>query len=52
MAQMISFCNTMLNSLARFLGSEPIIYVFGLICLLFIAKIVATLVFLPFGNRR
>ena len=30
----------MLEAVARFLGSEPIIYLFGLICLAFLVKVV------------
>lgn len=39
MDNMSSFFVTMLQSIADFLGSEPIIYIFGLVCLCIIVKV-------------
>ena len=38
MDSMLTFSVGMLNAVADFLGSEPIIYVFGLVCLLILIK--------------
>lgn len=40
---MIEFTSTVLNQLASFLGSEPIIYLFGCVCLCFVVKAVKML---------
>lgn len=40
MTQMTDFFATMLSLVADFLGSEPIIYLFGLACLVGICKVV------------
>lgn len=45
MTQMVDFSLTLLQGVATWLGSEPIIYLFGLICLLGICK--AIKIFLP-----
>ena len=39
MEAMITFSSGMLDAVARFLGSEPIIYLFGLVCLCFVVKV-------------
>ena len=44
MQSMISFSTYMLDALVDFLGSEPIFYVFGLVCFLFIVKAVKILI--------
>ena len=38
MENMIDFSIAMLESVAAFLGSEPIIYIFGLVCFVIIVK--------------
>lgn len=40
MEDMTAFFTAMLESVAAFLASEPIIYLFGLFCLAFVVKIV------------
>lgn len=40
MEAMIAYSVSMLEAVATFLGSEPIIYLFGLICLAGVAKVV------------
>lgn len=45
MTQMVDFSMAMLQGVATWLGSEPIIYLFGLICLLGLCK--AVKIFLP-----
>ena len=45
MESMIAFSVAMLEALASFLGSEPIIYLFGLICFVFVAKAVKIITF-------
>lgn len=40
MDNMIQFSTSMLNLLADFLAREPIIYLFGLICLCFVVKVI------------
>lgn len=45
MQQMVDFSLAMLQGVAVWLGSEPIIYLFGLICLLGLCK--AVKIFLP-----
>jgi len=44
MQNMISFSTAILNALVDFLGSEPIFYIFGLTCFLFIVKAVKILI--------
>jgi len=39
MRDMIDFSLAMMEGLADFLGSEPIFYLFGLVCFCFIVKI-------------
>lgn len=39
MENMTAFFVEMLNAVADFLGSEPIIYIFGLVCLVIIVKV-------------
>lgn len=39
MENMTTFFHEMLVSIAAFLGSEPIIYVFGLVCLCIVVKV-------------
>lgn len=43
MDSMIAFSAAMLGLLADFLASEPIIYLFGLVCFCFVVKVVKTL---------
>lgn len=43
MNAMIDFSIAMLGAVANFLGSEPIIYLFGLVCFCFIVKAFRTL---------
>lgn len=43
MQDMISFSTAMLTALADFLKSEPIIYLFGMILFVFVAKIIMIL---------
>lgn len=38
MSVMVDFTSTVLGQLANFLGSEPIIYLFGCVCLCFVVK--------------
>lgn len=40
MENMTVFFTAMLEAVAAFLASEPIIYLFGLVCLTFVVKIV------------
>ncbi len=39
MANMADFFSAFLTLTADFLGSEPIVYLFGLVCLIFIIKV-------------
>lgn len=39
MEDMIVFSTGMLNAVSTFLGSEPIIYIFGLVCLVVVVKV-------------
>ncbi len=39
MEAMITFSSGMLDAVAQFLGSEPIIYLFGLVCRCFVVKV-------------
>lgn len=43
MTQMVNFFTAMLSAVAAWLGSEPIIWLFGLTCLLGICKAVKIL---------
>lgn len=52
MNAMIDFSVAMLQALADFLGSEPIIYLFAMILLCFLCKAVVTLVFGISGLHR
>lgn len=38
MENMIEFCTQLLNAIVVFLGSEPIIYLFGLLCFVVLIK--------------
>lgn len=44
MAQMTDFFAAMLGLVADFLGSEPIIYLFGLACLVGVCKVVKIII--------
>ena len=44
MENMTAFFTAMLQAVAQFLGTEPIIYIFGLFCLAFGAKIVKDMI--------
>ena len=44
MDAMILYSSTMLSSIAFFLGSEPIIYIFALICLAAVVKVVKNII--------
>lgn len=44
MEHMTEFFSAMLNAVSLFLGSEPIIYLFGLICLTFVVKVVKDII--------
>lgn len=48
MSEMIAFSNAMLESLATFLNTPPIFYLFCLICFCFIAKFFKILI----GRRK
>lgn len=39
MENMTAFFADMLGAIASFLGSEPIIYIFGLVCLVIVVKV-------------
>ena len=39
MSDMMSFSVGLLEAVATFLGSEPIIYIFGLVCLVIVVKV-------------
>lgn len=39
MENMTAFFTVMLHAIADFLGSEPVIYVFGLVCLCIVVKV-------------
>lgn len=45
MTPMIEFSVALLNAVSDFLASEPIIYLFGIVILCFIAKLVKTFAF-------
>lgn len=44
MENMSEFFVAMLNAIADFLGSEPVIYVFGLVCLCIIVEIIKNII--------
>lgn len=44
MGEMIAYSNAMLEAIAAFLGSEPIIYLFGLVCLSILVKAVKDII--------
>lgn len=44
MENMTTYFEVMLSNIAYFLGSEPIIYIFGLICLVFVVKVVKDII--------
>ena len=44
MQDMTVFFVEMLNAVAAFLGSEPIIYLFGLVCLAVLVKVVKDII--------
>lgn len=44
MQNMVDFSTLMLDSVANFLGTPPIFYLFSLVCFLFIAKLIMILV--------
>lgn len=39
MENMTAFFTSMLHAIADFLGSEPVIYIFGLVCLCIVVKV-------------
>lgn len=39
MENMTTFFAEMLNAIAAFLGSDPVIYIFGLVCLCIVVKV-------------
>lgn len=45
MGNMSAFFVEMLNAISTFLGSEPIIYLFGLVCLVVVIKIFKIIIF-------
>lgn len=44
MEAMIAYSTGMLEAIATFLGSEPIIYLFGLVCLTVLVKVVKDII--------
>ena len=44
MDAMIAYSVGMLEAVATFLGSEPVIYLFGLICLVLLVKVVKDII--------
>lgn len=44
MENMSEFFVAMLNAIADFLGSDPVVYVFGLVCLCIIVKIIKNII--------
>ena len=44
MDAMIAYSTGMLEAIATFLGSEPIIYLFGLVCLAAVVKVVKDII--------
>ncbi len=45
MENMTAFFTDMLQTVALFLGTEPVIYIFGLVCLSALVKIVKDMIF-------
>lgn len=45
MENMAAFFTEMLQAVAAFLGAEPVIYLFGLVCLSALVKIVKDIIF-------
>lgn len=45
MTNMAAFFSEILQAVAVFLGSEPVIYLFGLVCLAFVCKIIKDMIF-------
>lgn len=45
MENMTTFFTQMLQAVATFLGAEPVIYIFGLVCLSALVKIVKDMIF-------
>ncbi len=45
MENMTAFFTDMLQAVALFLGTEPVIYIFGLVCLSALVKIVKDMIF-------
>lgn len=44
MEAMIAYSAGMLDAIATFLASEPIIYLFGLVCLILVVKVVKDII--------
>lgn len=44
MDAMIAYSVGMLDAVATFLGSEPIVYLFGLVCLALVVKVVKDII--------
>lgn len=44
MEAMIAYSTGMLDAIATFLGSEPIIYLFALVCLAIVVKVVKDII--------
>lgn len=44
MDAMIAYSASMLDAIATFLSAEPIIYLFGLVCLSFLVKVVKDII--------
>lgn len=45
MDNMSIFFRSMLGAVADFLGSDPVIYIFGLVCLCIVVKVVKDIIF-------
>lgn len=45
MENMTTFFNEMLVSIAAFLGSDPVIYIFGLVCLTIVVKVFKDIIY-------
>lgn len=43
MSDMLAFCTAMLHAVAEFLSSEPMIYIFALLILVFAVKLILLL---------
>lgn len=44
MDAMIAYSAGMLDAVATFLGSEPVVYLFGLVCLALVVKVVKDII--------